>query len=214
MLPIPLCATFQQETEIDHSLAKLKKAMKQVIRMLVFVTKSLPGKLVVDDRFVNTLYATSHAENCKILELQGVKPETVVWFLHAVSSWGGLYEMNSDTVHMVGKNSQRAIAELKLVVLTLAQDDDAENYVLKEGSSTYEHTPPGEIELYCAVPGVKLSQLAAPNQALLRGAAVVLAGLSEDDRVPYCPSVTANGTHGDKPAYFHTEPVFLGGWPS
>ena len=40
---------------------------------------------------------------------------------------------------------------------------------------------------------------------------MVLAGLSDEDRVPYCPSVTTNGAHGNKAAYFHTE-LFFSRW--
>ena len=59
-----------------------------------------------------------------------------------------------------------------------------------------------------------MNKLAAPNHALLRGAALVLAGISEDERVLYYPSVTVNGAQGHAHASFHTEPLFLGCWPS
>ena len=151
------------------------------------------------------------ADIAAVLKKYKVGVHTVVFLVHCFMSWTGAYVSGSSTVSMTGKETPRALAELKLTALLLGQDLDASHYVEND---TEGHT---HLSTYAKralrLPGVAMSQLDPRNQLLLKGASVVLTGLSSTAKPQHDVTLTSRGKHGKLEGDFFAAPVFLGKWP-
>ena len=205
----------EEEEEEDEKKKAAIVVFKLALTFLVFYAKFLESNknLTVTDEFAIELHSMTDEEIAAVLEKHKVGVNTVVFVVHCFMSWTGAYLSGSATVNMVGGEAPRALAELKLTALLLGQDLDASHYVENE-TGGHKHLAT-DAKRALRLPGVAMSQLDPRNQLLLKGASMVLAGLSSTAKPQHDASLTRRGKHGQSEGQgeFFAAPVFLGKWP-
>lgn len=167
-------------------------------------------KLDVTDDFAANLYAMTDDEKASFLNGK-VGPNTIVMCVHCLASWLGCYLSGSTTVVMAGESAARAIAEWKLALLLVAQDNDSSHYTQEEGAGFVHDS--SEATCTMRIPGIAMSQLDERNQKVLKDCAVVLNGVTATGNAQHDKTLTVDGYHATKQGAFFATPLYLGGWP-
>jgi hypothetical protein len=193
----------------------MQLVIKLVTQILVFYARWVEAKnrggLKVDTSFVTEFYERTHDENTEFLENRGIKVGTIVWLIHALMSWLNVYSVDSTIVSMTSKTSARAIAEIKLAVLVVGQDNMKAHYSREAGQSTYMYSDE-DAQRSIRVAGLGMSQLDPRNTELLRGASLALTGIADGEHPKHDASITAKGKYGNKPGSLFEAPVLLPRW--
>ena len=165
-----------------HMREQMQATIEFAVRLLAFYIMITTARTspIIDAAFSAQLYSKTHQDNVDYLKSRKIGVGTIIYVLHALSSWAGVYEEGSMTMDMVGRSFQCRINELKLFVLIIGQDNDKDHY--DTTAAPYAYNKPDaaadggidsdaeEEPCLCImpVPGVDLDQHKACNQALLK----------------------------------------------
>ena len=109
-----------------HMREQMQATIEFAVRLLAFCIMITTARTspIIDAAFSAQLYFKTRQDNFDYLNSRKIGVGTIIYVLHALSSWAGVYEEGSMTMDMVGRSFQCRINELKLFVLIIGQDND------------------------------------------------------------------------------------------